>query len=569
MDRKSDLEREMILADRHDRKQRRMETLQVRAEMRQQLAASKQQSRRTARAASSAQDDKKAKLAELALKRQQSEKRQKEKQKEREPSDDGSEDGETMADEQRRAAEKRERAAERARREKEEEAARQPQEGPAPFKNLERIRLTRSKLEKWINEPFFEKTVVGCLVRIGIGIQDGRATYRVAEITAVKDGFRQYSIEKVKTTKRIELQIGTSKRYFQINYCSNTNFELEELEKYGRLMRAAGLQTATMTYITETVKKLVDANNYNYTHEDVEAKIRRERETNKMKGNLALRKLQLKNEIEGHKQHVRELEMRILELERPAVGDEDEEKREKELEQKRAALPGLKELLAKTEEEFANHDKKEDLQKKIDQKGGSSFRITDINERNRKFQREVEEKVGYRDLQDQVEISAGRVTASDPFKRLPIRPVIYWDVSAKKEGAEEGESSAEAAPAPALTVDPAVAAAAAAEAAAASVDSPGIDALLETPRDGADAPTGAPALEAEDGPIPKLAGKRAQAHDIDLDLDLLDAEPAAAPPRARPLAGASTARSGDSSALAPTGQRLSLKDYKSRIEEHV
>ena len=73
MDRKSDLEREMILADRHDRKQRRMETLQVRAEMRQQLAASKQQSRRTARAASSAQDDKKAKLAELALKRQQSE----------------------------------------------------------------------------------------------------------------------------------------------------------------------------------------------------------------------------------------------------------------------------------------------------------------------------------------------------------------------------------------------------------------------------------------------------------------------------------------------------------------
>ena len=85
---------------------------------------------------------------------------------------------------------------------------------------------------------------------------------------------------------------------------------------------------------------------------------------------------------------------------------------------------------------------------------------------------------------------------------------------------------------------------------------------------GGDASGGA-ALEEEDGPIPKLAGKRAQAHDIDLDLDLLDAEPAAAPPRARPLAGASTARSGDSSALAPTGQRLSLKDYKSRIEEHV
>jgi len=563
---KTDLEREMILADRHDRKQRRMETLQVRAEMRAQRAVSKQQTQRRggARAAASAHADKSAKLAELAAKRQQSERRQKEKQmaEEREASDDES-DGESAADAARRAAaEKRERA-ERARRDAEAEAeARQPKEGPAPFKQLERIRLTRQKLEKWINEPFFEDVVVGCFVRVGIGMQEGRATYRAAEIMGVKDGFRQYSIEKVVTTKRIELQIGSSRRYFQMNYISNTNFETPELEKYGRLMRAANMPTKTLTFINEKVKQLLDAKTHTYSEAEVAEKVKRERATQKMKGNLALRKIQLTNEIDGLKQRLR--------VKPTGDGpDEDEHKRKEEEEE-----------LSRLEEELKGLDKKEDLQKKLDEKReGSSFRIGDINERNRKFQREVEDKVGKRDLQDQVEISAGRVTASDPFKRLPIRPVIYWDVKAKQDDDNQGEAaatadatsgaSADAAPAAALTVDPSVAETPAGE----SMGSPGLAPLLETPLvdddavalqdEQADGDEGEAATD-EKG-LPRLAGKRVQAHDIDIDIDIVDTEPVL--PRARPLAGMAAARATTTSAPQASGQRLSLRDYKSRIEE--
>eukprot|EP00967_Tisochrysis_lutea_P006933 scaffold8288_cov30-Tisochrysis_lutea.AAC.3 len=53
---------------------------------------------------------------------------------------------------------------------------------PAKVEELERIRLTRQKLEKWLLEPFFDRVVPGCYVRIGIGDQGGRPLYRVAEV---------------------------------------------------------------------------------------------------------------------------------------------------------------------------------------------------------------------------------------------------------------------------------------------------------------------------------------------------------------------------------------------------
>ena len=32
-----------------------------------------------------------------------------------------------------------------------------------------KLRLPRSLLEKWVEEPFFERAVVGCFVRLGVG----------------------------------------------------------------------------------------------------------------------------------------------------------------------------------------------------------------------------------------------------------------------------------------------------------------------------------------------------------------------------------------------------------------
>ena len=40
---------------------------------------------------------------------------------------------------------------------------------PLPSGAIGKLRLPRSLLEKWVEEPFFEKAVIGCYVRLGIG----------------------------------------------------------------------------------------------------------------------------------------------------------------------------------------------------------------------------------------------------------------------------------------------------------------------------------------------------------------------------------------------------------------
>ncbi len=48
---------------------------------------------------------------------------------------------------------------------------------------LNRVRLSRHKLERWCHMPFFAKTVTGCFVRIGIGNSSSKPVYRVSLVS--------------------------------------------------------------------------------------------------------------------------------------------------------------------------------------------------------------------------------------------------------------------------------------------------------------------------------------------------------------------------------------------------
>jgi RNA polymerase-associated protein RTF1 len=47
---------------------------------------------------------------------------------------------------------------------------------------LTRIKLSRSKIEKWCHAPFFSKVATGCFVKIGIGNNSSGPVYRVIKI---------------------------------------------------------------------------------------------------------------------------------------------------------------------------------------------------------------------------------------------------------------------------------------------------------------------------------------------------------------------------------------------------
>ena len=59
----------------------------------------------------------------------------------------------------------------------------------ATAKDVRAITLPRSKLEKWISEPFYESAVESALVRVNIGLDKNKESrYRLCQIAGIADG---------------------------------------------------------------------------------------------------------------------------------------------------------------------------------------------------------------------------------------------------------------------------------------------------------------------------------------------------------------------------------------------
>ena len=86
---------------------------------------------------------------------------------------------------------------------------------------LGRIRLSRHKLEKWVHTPFLKRAVVGCFVRIGIGMNNGRSVYRIAEIIDVCETGKIYQLGPTRTNKGLKLRHGVHERVFRLEFVSN------------------------------------------------------------------------------------------------------------------------------------------------------------------------------------------------------------------------------------------------------------------------------------------------------------------------------------------------------------
>jgi RNA polymerase-associated protein RTF1 len=59
---------------------------------------------------------------------------------------------------------------------------------------LNRVKLSRFRIEKWVHAPFFKKIACGLFVRIGIGLNAGNSIYRVAEVIDVVETAKVYTL---------------------------------------------------------------------------------------------------------------------------------------------------------------------------------------------------------------------------------------------------------------------------------------------------------------------------------------------------------------------------------------
>lgn len=188
---------------------------------------------------------------------------------------------------------------------------------------LNRIRLSRFKIERFIALPHFDRVVTNCFVRISIGNNNNRPVYRVAEIVAVVETAKIYALGKCRTNKGFRLRQGNADRVFRLEFISNQDFSDSEFEKWKSTCAAAAIDFPSLDFIEKKAKEIKDAIVYEFKDEDVHKIIEEKNRFRKFPTNYAMKKTVLIKEreaavIRGEDSVAADLSVQIEELDERA-----------------------------------------------------------------------------------------------------------------------------------------------------------------------------------------------------------------------------------------------------------
>jgi len=260
--------------------------------------------------------------------------------------------------------------------------------------DLEKIRLSRYKIDKFVHLPIFKKTVVGCFVRIGIGNNPEKNVpiYRVAEISDVCETAKVYDVMKSRTNIGLRLKHGKNSKVFRAQFISNQPFTDSEFNKWKETCLAEHVDLPTFKHVDEKVANINTALTYRFSSTDVDKILASKEKFAKGPKNYAMAKAKLKKDkvnaqVEGNAKLVEEIDVKLAELEERA------------------------EMLDKA-------------------RTGSLSNISFINDRNRRSNVARAER-GIREEEKRMKLE-GKV--DDPFTRRKTRPVLSMP---KKDHTEE------------------------------------------------------------------------------------------------------------------------------------
>uniref|UniRef100_A0A6B2EJ54 Putative rna polymerase-associated protein rtf1 n=1 Tax=Phlebotomus kandelakii TaxID=1109342 RepID=A0A6B2EJ54_9DIPT len=265
---------------------------------------------------------------------------------------------------------------------------------------LNKIRLSRHKMERFVHLPIFERIVTNCFVRISIGNHNGKPVYRVAEIVGIVETAKVYQLGKSRTNKGMRLRHGTQERVFRLEFISNQDFSETEFDKWRNVCACSDVELPTLEAVDRKVKDIKEAMAYEYKDEDIEKIIEEKNRFRAFPTNYAMRKTVLMKQREdattrGDEEMVKELNAQIREI----------DERANELDKKRSS---------------------------------SISSISYINDRNRKRNVEEAEKA----IMEEVRANKG-MRVDDPFTRRSTKPRMSF-----KAGEHVEEELAPMVPAP-------------------------------------------------------------------------------------------------------------------------
>lgn len=189
--------------------------------------------------------------------------------------------------------------------------------------DLEPIRLSRHKMERFVHLPFFKKLSAGCFVRIGIGQHQNRSVYRAAEIVDVVETGKVYNVGSVRTNAGVKLKFGKQERVFRLEFVSNQPITPQEFAKWKATCEDSHMALPTLDFVKTKQAEIKKAMNYEYTSDDVDKIVAQKEKFHRHPINYAMHKARLMKEREiamshGDEDKAKDLERKLNEHEERA-----------------------------------------------------------------------------------------------------------------------------------------------------------------------------------------------------------------------------------------------------------
>uniref|UniRef100_A0A0K0ELG4 Plus3 domain-containing protein n=1 Tax=Strongyloides stercoralis TaxID=6248 RepID=A0A0K0ELG4_STRER len=192
------------------------------------------------------------------------------------------------------------------------------------LEQLSPIVVTREFLSKHCHAPFFAKSIIGCFVRIGIGLKNGVQVYRVTQIDSVDEGNKIYALENTKTNLTLKLKFGKDYRPYRMEFVSNTPITSEEFDYWKSNMRQLDINLPSERFVENKKKDIDEVTNHQYTEEDASYIVNQKNKFRDGPTNFAFRKGVLLREkvaasLAGHFDKVKAIELELATIERRAA----------------------------------------------------------------------------------------------------------------------------------------------------------------------------------------------------------------------------------------------------------
>lgn len=170
------------------------------------------------------------------------------------------------------------------------------------FEEIKEIIIRRSRLVKWLNEPFFEELIVGCFVRIGIGKSDNLPVYRLCMVQKVEcgDPKKHYKVENRVTHKYLICVWGSenSAAKFQVAVVSDSSPLEKEFKQWTREVERTCSYMPSKKHVSDKKEAIKKINSYVYSAATVKQMLEEKKTAPSRPLNIAVEKDKLKREME-------------------------------------------------------------------------------------------------------------------------------------------------------------------------------------------------------------------------------------------------------------------------------